>query len=669
MNRSYTIVSIVLLIVMLACSGADEISFSTANVSDATLARDEAGDDPTTIFEQDDNFFLVIDLNNAPDSTELKAVWTAVDADGLDADFVLEETVATGGDISNFSLTNDSLWPIGDYKVDLYLDGELNQSLTFAVEGDVLAEGPADEPAPTATPKPPTATPTEEPEEVEADPTATPETSTGDSLAGSGGSSSGDSLGSGSVSSSDEVIFSDTFSSNENGWELGEFETEFTIDEVDISRGKYQITVTSLQAGYVERTLPDQIFSDFTLSVEATPDDSETAYAYGVAFRVADDGRGYTFEINNNGVYNVSLFDGEWQPLVEWTASDAINIGEMNELGVTAVGGKLSFSVNDEVLTTIEDETVEEGQIGLVVDMFEADQIAFVEFDNLTISEPADSAISDSLAGAGVNDEDVVFQSYTHPSDAFQFDLPEDWTSINEDETSAAFATLDGTSFVGAVFVDAGVQYETEEIEAFIDSFIKSFIESFGESYEVVLQEDQPDGSVYVGTAYEGEDGNGDADFFFEQRDTVLFVLYFVSENYTEMNPIWTTIIESYGVDPNAAILAAPAEVTPTPRPLPTATPAPAANPFAPPPGGARVYLVNEYANEFNIDFGDGSGSIQVPPGADNFYHDVAPGSYNPGLSLPGAGAANVQFDIQANQSWIIIVTADAGIRSGQVYP
>ena len=55
------------------------------------------------------------------------------------------------------------------------------------------------------------------------------------------------------------------------------------------------------------------------------------------------------------------------------------------------------------------------------------------------------------------------------------------------------------------------------------------------------------------------QNGNGDADFFFEQRDTVIFILYFVTTAYTEMQPTWDEIIQSYSVDAEAALAAAPA--------------------------------------------------------------------------------------------------------------
>jgi hypothetical protein len=47
--------------------------------------------------------------------------------------------------------------------------------------------------------------------------------------------------------------------------------------------------------------------------------------------------------------------------------------------------------VNGEELTTLEDDTVASGQIGLVVDIFEDDTSATVSFDNLIIQAIDDS--------------------------------------------------------------------------------------------------------------------------------------------------------------------------------------------------------------------------------------------------------------------------------------
>ena len=44
------------------------------------MATDEDGANRTTVISQDAVFYAMVDLKNAPDDTQLKAVWTVVDA-------------------------------------------------------------------------------------------------------------------------------------------------------------------------------------------------------------------------------------------------------------------------------------------------------------------------------------------------------------------------------------------------------------------------------------------------------------------------------------------------------------------------------------------------------------------------------------------------------------
>jgi hypothetical protein len=113
----------------LAC----EFSATTANIKDAYLVTDESSGTKTTTYTQDQPFVFVVELANAPDDTKVKAVWYAYDESGTATQFVEKEMV-TGGSPITFSATNNGPWPVGKYKVELYLNDKLNKTVEFSVE-------------------------------------------------------------------------------------------------------------------------------------------------------------------------------------------------------------------------------------------------------------------------------------------------------------------------------------------------------------------------------------------------------------------------------------------------------------------------------------------------------------------------------------------------------
>jgi hypothetical protein len=122
--------AVVLILTTLACS----FSASTANIKDAYLTADSDGEQPQEVFSPDQGFYLQVNLANAPDDTVVKASWIAVEVEGVEPNYVIDEVeINTGLPIVTFDLVNDNLWPQGSYRVDLYLNGDLDQSLEFEV--------------------------------------------------------------------------------------------------------------------------------------------------------------------------------------------------------------------------------------------------------------------------------------------------------------------------------------------------------------------------------------------------------------------------------------------------------------------------------------------------------------------------------------------------------
>jgi len=128
----------VLLLISAACS----FSATTANIKEAYTAHDVNGaPEATTAFTPDEVFYLLVTVANAPDDTVTKAVWKAVEAEGLEKDLALLETEFEGGGEITFEASNDYLWPAGKYAVEVYIDDELKETLEFTVVGEATSLG------------------------------------------------------------------------------------------------------------------------------------------------------------------------------------------------------------------------------------------------------------------------------------------------------------------------------------------------------------------------------------------------------------------------------------------------------------------------------------------------------------------------------------------------
>lgn len=463
MKKSIFFVFTLLILTVLACS----FNFSTAKISDAKMAKDADGAQPTTTFGQDEPFYCVVQVANAPDDTKVKAVWTAVDVEGVDPNLNLGEKEMTSGDGQfNFSYTNDEgkLWPTGKYKVDLYLNDKLDRSLDFQVEAAAVAA----EPTPTSVPtSEPTAEPTTEP-------TATPEP-----------------------------------------------------------------------------------------TAEPTAEPTEEIIA---------------------------------EPTAEATVEPTKN----------AAGDLL------QIPTT---EPTEESK-----------------YPPLPFKE----------------------EPYVHPSKAFTFALPESFKGIAGDKTSVSFG--DDRSVVGVAFLNAGAKFSDKDMQEFIDAFTNSFMANFADDHKILDQKTTSDGSIFQAVSYTSKDGDGDADFIFEQRDTVIFVIYFVTTTYDEMEATWHKIIESYSVDSKAALAVVPQagdgvpSAEPTPAPKPTQPPAPAGPSI--PAGKGMLTYTNRTDVDFVIDvIGPTNTSQVVPPGQTKEFI-LDPGHYT--INAHSAGGKyyvpSYEFDIAAGQ-------------------
>ena len=128
-----------LVIATLACNfvtGGPKV----ASLENLRMAFDQDGNNPTTVFAPTDVFYVVGDLKNAPASTVVKAQWLAVQIKGYEPnELIYEQTINDFTEKSftgtiYFQLSNDAGWTVGAYKVDIYLDDNFVQSVSFSVQ-------------------------------------------------------------------------------------------------------------------------------------------------------------------------------------------------------------------------------------------------------------------------------------------------------------------------------------------------------------------------------------------------------------------------------------------------------------------------------------------------------------------------------------------------------
>ena len=119
-------------------------SESEVTIEKTVLAREvEDKFEPVKSFKPDDTFAVLVFLNEAKIGTKLKAVWTLVDAGGQQDKKILEKTVEITPEAIkgveepnriNFSLTPDEPFLTGDYKVEIYLNGDLAKTVEFKIK-------------------------------------------------------------------------------------------------------------------------------------------------------------------------------------------------------------------------------------------------------------------------------------------------------------------------------------------------------------------------------------------------------------------------------------------------------------------------------------------------------------------------------------------------------
>ncbi len=134
MTRAFQVKLILILALAVLAASCGE-GANKPQIENAELYLDPGGTQATTSFSWTVPFYLIVNMTEAQEDTVIQASWIAMDTNRLNPETILKiEEKSPDGNQVFFSLTNEGhFWPIGDYQVNLYVDGKLAQELKFEV--------------------------------------------------------------------------------------------------------------------------------------------------------------------------------------------------------------------------------------------------------------------------------------------------------------------------------------------------------------------------------------------------------------------------------------------------------------------------------------------------------------------------------------------------------
>ncbi|MGA9532630.1 MAG: hypothetical protein WBR18_07930 [Anaerolineales bacterium] len=208
----------------------------------------------------------------------------------------------------------------------------------------------------------------------------------------SGGSSGGASTSAASTSAPQVatqivsgVLLKDDFSDPSTGWEVGDYDT----GSVGYQGGSY--SVVSLGNGDTMWGIASQDFGDVVIEVtaEQVSGPANDNNDYGVMCRIQESNDGYFLLISGDGYYAIlKRADDQFENLVDWTPSDAINTGDsQNQIQAVCDGSSLALIVNGQQVATASDSDFSHGDIALTATSYESDSTE-VLFDNFAVRQP-----------------------------------------------------------------------------------------------------------------------------------------------------------------------------------------------------------------------------------------------------------------------------------------
>ncbi|MBX3013292.1 MAG: hypothetical protein KF832_17365 [Caldilineaceae bacterium] len=181
-----------------------------------------------------------------------------------------------------------------------------------------------------------------------------------------------------------DPLYYDEFRRDDGSWDVVE-EDDYAFF---YNQRMFQMEVLpdNLYTYSINRATTDLDLTDYLVEVDTQAITLPADGQYSLLFRYVDDDNFYAFTIRHDEYALLIQENGEWDALIEFTTTDALDTTEeaVNRLGVLAAGSSITLFVNDVPLAQVEDATFSGGGIGLVAATYQESDLA-VAFDNVEL--------------------------------------------------------------------------------------------------------------------------------------------------------------------------------------------------------------------------------------------------------------------------------------------
>ena len=186
-----------------------------------------------------------------------------------------------------------------------------------------------------------------------------------------------------------QPVMNESFDNSNGNWPIDPSDDEYSKTTYEIQDGKYRVTSLS-HKGFVQ-WIPVSIATveDFSVTIDAALIQNNGDNDCGIAFRIDPNGNFYYFAIDSNNMYSLYKYQSDtWSNLIYPSQTPLIKPGGPNRMSVIAQGDHIVLFINDQFLVDTHDASIKDGTIALTIEMYQPNQTAIFEFDNIELLTP-----------------------------------------------------------------------------------------------------------------------------------------------------------------------------------------------------------------------------------------------------------------------------------------